>query len=63
MKTLSTSLYAVCVGFADSIYYTEGKEYPVFKITEGRHGQEITIVDNRGRLVKERASAFRFVTK
>lgn len=63
MKTLTTSLYAICLHPLDGTYYTENKEYPVFKITEGRYGQEITIVDNRGCLVKERAQAFRFVTK
>ena len=63
MKNITTSLYAICTGFGDSDYYTEGKEYPVFKIRNGHYGQEITIIDDRGCLVEERAKAFKFITK
>lgn len=63
MKNITTSLYAICTGFITGSYYTEGKEYPVFKIRNGRYGQEITIIDDRGYLVEERAKAFKFITK
>lgn len=62
MKNITTSLYAICT-FGNSNYYTEGKEYPVFKIRNGHYGQEITIVDDRGCLVEDRAKAFKFITK
>ena len=62
MTNLTTSLYAI---YKDNstISYAKDKEYPVFKITNTKYGQEITIVNDQGRLMQERASAFRFITK
>lgn len=63
MKNITTSLYAIYTGLNIGNYYTDGKEYPVFKIRNGHYGQEITIVNDRGCLVEERAKAFKFITK
>ena len=61
MTNLTASLYAI-YKTDSTISYTKDKEYPVFKITNTKYGQEITIVDDNGHLVQERACAFKFIT-
>ena len=62
MKKVTTSLYAIArytyVGFT-----TEGKEYPVFKITQQSFGTRIFIINDKGNLEDWGASEFTFITK
>lgn len=65
MKAINTSLFAIA-HITNPFHggaLTNNKEYPVFKIYNGSYGQEIVIINDNGRLVRERACAFTFVTK
>lgn len=63
MKAVHTSLFAIAHISGDYHGITDLWEYPVFKIYNGPYGQEIVIINDHGRMVRERACAFTFITK
>ena len=65
MKNITTSLYAIA-HITNPLFtgaLTDGKEYPVFKISSLETGNMITIINDNGKLENWNACFFTFITK